>query len=108
MGSQCYGVLLSGVGLFVAKKLSSMQAELHEAVVSLGGEFRHSYCPEVTHVIFVGKNNDSTKEFKVAKADKKIIVSPDWVFMCRDENKLIELMRIIWVIPKYRNAWIVI
>ena len=83
--------LVSGVVLFVAKKLSSMQSELHEIVVGLGGEFRHSYCPEVTHVVFVGKNNDSTKEFKVAKAEKKIIVAPDWVFMCRDENKYIEV-----------------
>jgi ribosomal protein L39E len=83
--------LFSGIVLYVTKKLASLQSELHEIATLLGGEFRHSYCPEVTHVIFSGKSNDVTKEFKVAKADKKYIVAPDWVFMCKNEKKVIEV-----------------
>ena len=74
-----------------------MQSELHEIVSSLGGEFRHSYCPEVTHVVFVGKANDATKEFRVAKTDKKLIVAPDWVFMCQNEKKRVEVIQCLGI-----------
>ena len=79
--------------MFVAKKLSNQMSQLHEIVTSLGGEIRHFYSTDVTHFIFSGKANDTTKEFKVAKADKKFIVAPEWVFMCRDEKRLIEVSR---------------
>jgi hypothetical protein len=77
--------------VYVTKKCAAQQSEIHATVASLGGDFRLAYCPEVTHVVFTGKANDVTKEFKVAKADKKHIVAPHWVFMCKDENQLIEV-----------------
>lgn len=77
--------------MYVAKKLSSLQSELFGIVTSLGGEVRHFYTADVTHVVFTGKANDVTKEFKMAKADKKFVVAPDWVFMSKNEKKLMEV-----------------
>ena len=85
--------LLLGVILYVTKKLASAQSELHEIVTKLGGEVRYFYTADVTHVVFTGKANDVTKEFKMAKADKKFIVAPDWVFMSRNEKKLMQVQQ---------------
>ena len=54
--------------VYVTKKLASQQEELARIVNSLGGEFKLHYdAGSVTHVIFTGKTNDLTKEFRMAK-----------------------------------------
>ena len=45
---------------------------------------------EVTHVVFVGRQNDTGKEFRQAKKDGKRIVCPAWVYMCRDEGRRVD------------------
>ncbi len=82
--------LLKDVVVYVAKKLQSIQDEINGIVASLGGGFRYQYGPEVTHVIFSGKTNDLSKEFRQARKDGKFIVCPDWVYMSRDEGRRIE------------------
>ena len=79
--------VLAGVVLLVAKKLGSRSSELHKIVERLGGTISWSLAPSVTHFVFQGKANDLTKEFKQAKQQGCKIVSPDWVYKCRDENK---------------------
>lgn len=82
---------LSGVVVFVTKKHVEIQPEIHSIVQSLGGGVCHFYDSAlVTHVIFTGRVNDLSKEFRVAKKDGKFVVSPDWVYMCRDEKRRIE------------------
>jgi hypothetical protein len=66
---------LLGVVLFVTKKLGEMQSELHSIVAMYGGEYRLNYCADVTHVVFVGKQNDATKEFRQVKAELIINLS---------------------------------
>ena len=78
--------VLAGVVLCVAKKLSSRSSELHKILESLGGEISWSLAPSVTHFVFQGKTNDLSKEFKQAKQQGCKIISPDWLYMCRDEN----------------------
>jgi hypothetical protein len=56
---------LDGVNVFVAKKLQSAQDEIFDIVTSLGGSVSCNYTAEtVTHVVFTGKANDITKEFR--------------------------------------------
>ena len=77
--------------VYVAKKLDKLQTEIHKMVKNLGGQVRYEYIPsDVTHLIFTGKPNDLTKEFRTAREDKKQIVSPEWVKMCQDENRHVE------------------
>ena len=83
--------IMDGIVVYVARKLQSVQDEVNAIVASLGGEYRYQYGPEVTHVIFSsGRANDTTKEFKQAKKDRKKIVCPDWVYMSRDEGRCVE------------------
>lgn len=77
--------VLEGVVLMVAKKLSGQSQDLHRVVVDMGGEVAWQFSRSVTHFVFQGKQNDLTKEFRVAKDAGCSIISPDWVYMCRDE-----------------------
>ena len=43
---------LKGVVIAVAKKLSSRQSEFNNMVSELGGDYRWTYDPSVTHYIF--------------------------------------------------------
>ena len=47
----------------------------------------------MTHLVFVGKLNDLTKEFRTARDDKKQIVSPEWIKMCNEEKRHVEEVR---------------
>ena len=89
--SQPKEVPLKGVVVFVTKKCEKLRNDIFEKVQKLGGQVRSIYDSlEVTHVIFVGKNNDLTKEFRLAREDGKSIVSPEWINMCYDENRKVE------------------
>ena len=79
--------VLAGVILLVAKKLHSQSGDLHRIVESLGGSISWSLSPSVTHFVFQGRTNDLTKEFRLAKEQGCKIVSPDWVYFCRDEQE---------------------
>ena len=80
--------------VYVAKKLEHLQTEIHKIVTNLGGQIRYQYIPaDVTHLVFVGKPNDLTKEFRTARDDKKQIVSPEWIKMCDDEKRHVEEVR---------------
>merc|ERR1719312_1358425 len=78
--------VMRGVVLMVAKKLVSSSQDLHRVVMDLGGEVVWQFSHKVTHFVFQGKLNDLTKEFRVAKDAGCFIVSPNWVYMCRDEK----------------------
>jgi len=82
--------VLEGVVIYVAKKLQATAGEMHMVVESLGGKFQWKYDQEVTHFVFQGKNNDLTKEFRIAKEEDKFVVHPDWVNMCRDEKSRVQ------------------
>ena len=79
---------LPGVTILVSKKLQDLKEELFAIVSSLGGSFKEQYSSEeITHFIFSGPKNDRTKDFQSAKKDGKFIVSPDWIFVSRDEGQ---------------------
>jgi topoisomerase (DNA) II binding protein 1 len=82
--------VLEGVVLMVAKKLLNISQDLHRVVVDLGGEVAWQFSARVTHFVFQGKQNDLTKEFRVAKDGGCSIVSPDWLYMCRDERERVQ------------------
>ena len=82
--------VLAGVVLLVAKKLSAQSSELHRVVKSLGGAVAMTLSPSVTHFVFQGRPKDLNKEFRQAKQQNCKIVSPDWVYFCRDENDRVE------------------
>jgi hypothetical protein len=81
---------LEGVTLCVAKKLASRAKELHRVVEALGGTVAWQLGDRVTHLVFTGKQNDTTKEFRAAREAGKHVVAPDWVLMCRDEARRVE------------------
>jgi len=78
--------VLDGVVIMVAKKLNSNAQNLHRVVMELGGEVAWQFSSRVTHFVFQGKQNDITKEFRLAKEAGCHVVSPDWIYMCRDER----------------------
>ena len=89
--SQPKELALKEVVVFVTKKCEKLRSDIFDKVKKLGGQVRTIYDSlQVTHVIFVGKNNDLTKEFRAAREDGKIIVSPEWINMCFDENRKVE------------------
>jgi len=82
--------VLEGVTVYVAKKLSPGAKEIHRVVESLGGKVTYQNGDRVTHLIFTGKQNDMTKEFRTARDKGAHVVAPDWVYMCRDEARKVE------------------
>jgi len=82
--------VLSGVKVYVAKKLDQLNRELDQIVVQLGGSVTKDFNQPFTHFVFQGKTRDLTKEFRLAKDAGKIIVSPDWIYMCRSESRRVE------------------
>ena len=73
------------VVIYVMKKCESEREKLHAICIELGGQFRHHYGSDVTHVIFhSNRKNDATKEFRQAREDGKYVVAPIWVYMSKD------------------------
>ena len=70
---------LRGIVLGVSKKLNARQSEFNSVAASLGADYRWTYDQSCTHFIFQGRSNDNSKEFKLAKEQKKFIVSPHWL-----------------------------
>eukprot|EP00058_Branchiostoma_floridae_P012092 XP_002597580.1 hypothetical protein BRAFLDRAFT_82314 [Branchiostoma floridae] len=68
---------LSGVVIYVSKKLSKQQSDYNDLANSLGADYRWTYDESVTHFIFQGRANDTTKEFRRRREQgKTIAVSP--------------------------------
>ena len=82
--------VLKGVVIYVSRKLSNMQIELNDAVRKLGGSYIWSYDDTCTHFVFVGKPNDITKEFREARSQGKKIVSPEWVYACKEKESHVD------------------
>ncbi|XP_053372869.1 DNA topoisomerase 2-binding protein 1-A-like [Mercenaria mercenaria] len=82
--------VLRGVVIIVGKRLTKDQAELHDLVELLGGDYRWNYDKSCTHFIFQGRQNDTVKEFKHAKTIGMKIVSPHWLYMCREQNAKVD------------------
>ncbi|XP_069938324.1 DNA topoisomerase 2-binding protein 1 isoform X2 [Cherax quadricarinatus] len=91
---------LTGVVVCTSRKLQDQQKALYQCVTELGGDYRWSYDHTVTHFIFHGQNNDKNREFRIAREQEKFIVAPEWVWMCRDENKKIDEL----LFPHTHNA----
>ncbi|XP_062515664.1 DNA topoisomerase 2-binding protein 1-like isoform X2 [Corticium candelabrum] len=79
--------VLSGVVLFVTKKLAKQQADLHDIAAALGSDYRFTYDESCTHVIHEGRLQSGGKEIRLAKENNKFIVSPHWLFACREGAK---------------------
>ena len=81
---------LTGVVVYTTKKLLEIQQSVYQTVAELGGDYQWTYDQSVTHLVHLGRQNDTNKEFRLAR-DKGIhIVAPDWIWMCRDEKRLID------------------
>ncbi|XP_027237421.2 DNA topoisomerase 2-binding protein 1 isoform X2 [Penaeus vannamei] len=81
---------LTGVVVCTARKLQDQQRELYKTVAELGGDYRWAYDHSVTHFVYQGRHNDTNKEFRLAREQGKLIVAPEWVHMCRDEETRID------------------
>ncbi|XP_055956873.1 DNA topoisomerase 2-binding protein 1 [Patella vulgata] len=77
---------LSGVTIYVSKKLSAKISQFHDIVSELGGDYQWKYTPSCTHVIFQGRANDVNKEFRKARDENKFIVSPPWLQACQEQQ----------------------
>ncbi|XP_052804049.1 DNA topoisomerase 2-binding protein 1-A-like isoform X2 [Mya arenaria] len=77
---------LVGVVITVGRRLAKDQSEFNEIVTSLGGEYRWTFDNSCTHFIFQGRQNDTAKDFKQAKANGLKLVSPHWLYMCKEQN----------------------
>ncbi|XP_029646885.1 DNA topoisomerase 2-binding protein 1-like isoform X1 [Octopus sinensis] len=81
---------LNGVVISVARKLSAKQSLYNDMAVSLGADYTWTYDDTCTHFIFQGKQNDINREFRLARDQKKIIVSPYWLIMCKEQNVYVD------------------
>ncbi|CAL1538270.1 unnamed protein product [Lymnaea stagnalis] len=77
---------LIGVVIAVAKKLGRNHETYNNIVVELGGNYSWHIGPQVTHFVFQGRLNDTNKEFRNAVEERKTIVSPFWLFACKEQN----------------------
>lgn len=90
-GTQVEGPL-KGVVVCSSRKFVDQWEEMSAAVEQLGGQYLSSYGPEVTHFLFLGRLNDINREFRRAKQDGKIIVAPDWLWMCQEKGTKVDEM----------------
>ncbi|XP_035827275.1 DNA topoisomerase 2-binding protein 1-A isoform X2 [Aplysia californica] len=77
---------LHGVVIAVAKKLGHSHDEYNMMVVELGGDYSWHSGDHVTHFVFQGRPNDVNKEFRKAREEGKTIVSPHWLYACKEQN----------------------
>ncbi|XP_041372354.1 DNA topoisomerase 2-binding protein 1-A-like [Gigantopelta aegis] len=77
---------LEGVVIAVSQKLSHLQAEYNDIVSELGGSYSWNYTLSCTHYIFQGRANDKNKDFRNARDRGKIIVSPYWLYACKEQK----------------------
>uniref|UniRef100_A0A8D2LW41 DNA topoisomerase II binding protein 1 n=1 Tax=Varanus komodoensis TaxID=61221 RepID=A0A8D2LW41_VARKO len=78
---------LANVVICVSKKLSKKQGELNAIAASLGADYRWCFDETVTHFIYQGKQNDSSREYKSAKERGIHIVSEHWILESAQEYK---------------------
>ncbi|XP_076455741.1 DNA topoisomerase 2-binding protein 1-A-like [Babylonia areolata] len=81
---------LEGVVIAVSKKLGLNQTEYNSIVVELGGDYTWQYSPSCTHFIFQGRANDLNKEYRQAKSQGKIVVSPHWLYACMEQRSRVD------------------
>ncbi|XP_023933099.1 DNA topoisomerase 2-binding protein 1 isoform X2 [Lingula anatina] len=81
---------LCGVTIAVSRKLSNNQSDYNNMAALLGADYRWTYDETCTHFIFQGRNNDTSKEFRVAREQGKCIVSPYWLQMCHEQKSKVE------------------
>ncbi|XP_058878639.1 DNA topoisomerase 2-binding protein 1-A-like isoform X1 [Acipenser ruthenus] len=80
---------LAGVIICVSKKLIKKQSELNATAASLGADYRWSYDETVTHFIYQGRQNDTSREYKAVKERDVHIVSQHWLQACAEEQRLV-------------------
>ncbi|MGH0150929.1 UNVERIFIED_CONTAM: hypothetical protein FKN15_042845 [Acipenser sinensis] len=80
---------LAGVIICVSKKLIKKQSELNATAASLGADYRWSYDETVTHFIYQGRQNDTSREYKAVKERGVHIVSQHWLQACAEEQRLV-------------------
>ncbi|XP_077481033.1 DNA topoisomerase 2-binding protein 1 isoform X2 [Stigmatopora argus] len=78
---------LSGVVIWVGKKLSKTQSELNATAASLGADFRWSCDDSVTHYVYHARANDNSREYRGAKERGLHVVSPLWLDACAEEQR---------------------
>ncbi|ESO92053.1 hypothetical protein LOTGIDRAFT_233309 [Lottia gigantea] len=81
---------LYSVTIYVSKKVAANVSQYHDIVSDLGGEYQWKYTPSCTHVIFQGRANDTNKEFRTARDDKKCVVSSHWLFACQEQQTRVD------------------
>ena len=82
--------VLKNVRIYVSRKLVKQQTELYEQAILLGAEFLWNYDESSTHFIYSGKLTDTNKELKIAKEQKKHIVSPNWLLACKEQRQHVD------------------
>ncbi|XP_074844363.1 DNA topoisomerase 2-binding protein 1 isoform X2 [Carettochelys insculpta] len=78
---------LADLVICVSKKLSKKQGELNAIAASLGADYRWCFDETVTHFIYQGRQNDSSKEYKSVKERGIHIVSEHWLLESAQEYK---------------------
>lgn len=74
----------------MSRKLVKQQTELYQISEILGAEFLWTYENSCTHFIYTGKLTDTNKELKIAKEQKKIIVSANWIHACKEQKQHVD------------------
>ena len=82
--------VLKNTKIYVCKKLVKQQGELFQIAGCLGAEFIWSYNDTCTHFIYSGKFTDNNKELRAAREHKKIIVSPHWLYACKEQVRRVD------------------
>lgn len=83
--------VLAGVTVSMAKKLVAKHGEMKATVESLGGTYCWAYNASCTHFIYEGKAGEVLpRDVRQARDEGKKLVSPKWVYVCRDMGKLVD------------------
>ncbi len=82
--------ILNNIKVYVSNKLVKYQSELYKKVENLGGDFVWTFSDEFTHFIYQGRLTDNNNELKIAREKNKIIVTPQWLDECEQQNKRVK------------------
>ncbi|KAL1923796.1 uncharacterized protein VTP21DRAFT_8776 [Calcarisporiella thermophila] len=83
--------LFYGVTIVVSSRLANRAQELYDAAAPLGARFLRTLDDTTTHYIHQGtRANELSREFRMAKQKGIFIVSPYWIFRCKEAGERLD------------------
>ncbi|KAF8966200.1 DNA topoisomerase 2-binding protein 1 [Entomortierella lignicola] len=78
---------LEGLIICIPNRVVGDVREMHDLIVAMGARLLTSYHSCATHFVHKGKaTTEAKRDLRYAKRDNTFIVSPDWIYKCRESG----------------------